>query len=154
MQNSFVFALNCFTRRSFFWVNFFSACFRLTLHRATPVSKRSMKFSTLIFNSGYNVLSHSARSSRIAYKYSSLDLNGRYDRASNRTVFAILTISSQCTFLLQLIFLARIFVLLTRSLFSLFLLFSNATKTKLLHHWIDKIDGKHPPAMNQKEENK
>lgn len=48
-----------------------------TLHKATPVSKRSIKLSTLINSSGYNVLSHSAKSSRIAYKYSSLDLNGR-----------------------------------------------------------------------------
>lgn len=61
----------------------------LTLHNATPVSNRSMKFSVLISNAGYKVFSHSAKSSRIAYKYSSLDLNGRYERASNRTVFAI-----------------------------------------------------------------
>lgn len=51
--------------------------FLLTLQSATPVSNRSMKLSTLIKSSGYNVLSHSAKSSRIAYKYSSLDLNGR-----------------------------------------------------------------------------
>lgn len=50
-----------------------------------------MKLSTLIRKSGYMVFIHSAKSSRIAYRYSSLDLNGRYGRASNRTV-AILTV--------------------------------------------------------------
>lgn len=35
------------------------------------------------------VFIHSAKSSRIAYKYSSELLNGRYERASNRTAFAI-----------------------------------------------------------------
>lgn len=65
---------------------------QLTLHNATPVSSRSIKLSTLIRSSGYIVFIHSAKSSRIAYKYSSLDLNGRYGRASKRTV-AILTVS-------------------------------------------------------------
>lgn len=52
-----------------------------------------MKLFVLMRSSGYSMLSHSAKSSRIAYKYSSLDLNGRYDRASNRTVLAILLLS-------------------------------------------------------------
>ena len=56
-----------------------------TLHRATPVSRRSIKFSTLMSSSGYSMFSHSAKSSFIAYKYSSLDLNGRYDRVSFST---------------------------------------------------------------------
>lgn len=70
----------------------YSGSFWLTLHNATPVSNRSMKFSVLILSSGYIVFSHSAKSSRIAYKYSSLDLKGRYGRASNKTVFAILLV--------------------------------------------------------------
>lgn len=57
----------------------------LTLHRATPVSSLSIKLSRLILSSGYRAFSHSARSSFIAIRYSSEDLNGLYDLPSSNT---------------------------------------------------------------------
>ncbi|CAH1163129.1 unnamed protein product [Phaedon cochleariae] len=44
-----------------------------------------MKFSTAMLRWGYMVCSHSARSSFMAYRYSSLDRKGLKGRASNRT---------------------------------------------------------------------
>ncbi|TNN52923.1 hypothetical protein EYF80_036861 [Liparis tanakae] len=57
-----------------------SCAARLTLlacrHRAQPVPSPSMKLSAVTSRS-YRVFSHSARSSFMAYRYSSLDLKGR-----------------------------------------------------------------------------